>query len=91
MRIEIFASLEDVLLSGEGELYLVLRKRNKVALPSIVKALRALTGEEVYVAIERGLWSIPISLKASTKTELAQGEAEEDAEAGEEASDPSLS
>jgi len=91
MRIEIFASLEDVLLSGEGELYLVLRKRNKVALSSIVKALRALTGEEVYVAIERGLWSIPISSKSSTETELAQGEAEEDAEAGEEASDPSLS
>ena len=56
--VEIFGTLESVLIDADGKLYLIIDKKNKQALYELAKLLKGtFEGKEAYVRIARGLWN----------------------------------
>ncbi len=56
LPIEIYANLEYIGLTPEGDIYIQLRKENKRVATTLVTMLRKVINSEVYVYIDRGRW-----------------------------------
>jgi len=55
--VKIYGRLETVSMTPEGELVLYISKRNQEALVRLIKDLKKLENEEIYVFVAIGLWS----------------------------------
>lgn len=54
--LDIFAHLEYIGIDAEGNIHIILSKKNKKIIDSIVKIIKMLEGREIYIRINEGYW-----------------------------------
>jgi len=54
--LEIFSTLEYIGIDAEGNIHIIISKKNKKVMESIVKILKPLEGREFYIRFGEGRW-----------------------------------